>query len=1000
MAQQYASIKSIDAITGLESNDAFLELLCHVTDAKMPCEVMLLGIDNFKAINNLYSYAFGNLVLQYFTKEVQSVLPPSAKLFRLDGDRFGIIYLDGLHGECEKIFEKVSKQSPHIEDDSIFFTVSAGICYCPEYGEDGNSLYMNASLALEHAKIGAKNALKYYTPAISQQVKKRMFLLERLRKSIANDFEFFTLYYQPIIDNSEKSIYGCEALLRFKDDAFAKEVSPMEFIPLLESSGMIVDVGKWVVKTALAQCAKWQKVKPNFHMSINVSACQLDDSSFFDYILDEISKYNIPPNTVILELTESEQTTLKKIRNFFDSMRKQGIQTAFDDFGTGYASLDIFRQVSVDKLKIDRSFLERITDNIADQTLLKSILDMCKKMNILVCIEGIETQEMEHIVSQMNPHLLQGYKYSRPIPATDFETRYFQETVSEKHLEHIEDSPFAFTEHRPAQPMTLSEIVNNSYSGIFQVGMDKEFTFLTCNEGYRRMLGYTAREMEEKFGNKALGFVHPDDVEWVSQEIISQLMQGDTVNIEFRVVRADGRAIWILGTGNLVRTTEGNPSLIVNIIENDRRKQKNLRNESKLELYEKILTLLPTGIKYIRFDPCFTIEYISPGFLSILGYTEQEVFELFDGKYINFVHPDDREKTTSDVLEQLEKGDVVHLHYRAICKDGSAVWMDTISRLLPTDDDGIQRWCSSVVNVTDTITEEEMNRSLNIQSRLHKASDLWGEVVFEYYFASKQLFVSESFTNMFGYSIPENGMIDPELIFGENTADFAQLLTQTSEDEAPAPLEIPVLRADGSTLWCRVFTSNSEQIGGESVSVIGKIYDIDAEYTERERLRIASQTDSLTGLYNKGFSEQSVTALLEQAPEALYSCWLIDVDDFKIINDTVGHLAGDTVLVEISNRLRNFFHENTVIGRIGGDEFLVFDTHETLDEKTLVKTGNDLLSILQETVVLEQGEIIPKVSIGVSCYPKDGKKFNELYQSADKALYRAKDLGKSNVCFN
>ncbi|MGL5259528.1 MAG: diguanylate cyclase domain-containing protein [Lachnospiraceae bacterium] len=1000
MNSQNHLINEVDTLTGLRRSYAFLNTLTRIANEKKQCEVMLIGIDNFRTINNLYTYAFGNQVIQNLGQSIQEVLPPSAEVFRLDGDNFGIICMGEKVKQCETIFRKISKQAQWIDDIFISFTLSAGICSCPDFCGDGDELFANVGLALEQAKIGTKHCCHYYTPDISDRIKSDMFLLERLRISIANGFEGFELYYQPIMNQDEKTIYGCEALLRFFDKHFQEGVSPYRFVPLLERSGLILEVGRWVINAAIAQCAKWKQLAPDFCININIAASQLDDIDFPDYIIKVATKYKVPANSIILELTESEQTAFEKIRTFFDCMRKNGFQTALDDFGTGYASLDIFRQVSADELKIDRSFLERITDNVTDQILLKTILDMCRKMNIMVCVEGIEDDDIEHVVSQMNPHLLQGYKYGRPVGAIEFEYYYLKNHEPEKvEVEEVTaDSPFSYTKHRPAQPMSLSAIVNNAYSGIFQVGMDQEFTFLTCNEGYRRMLGYTAREMEEKFENKALGFVHPDDTEWVNQEILRQLKQGDTINIEFRIVRADGRPIWILGTGNVVRTSEGNPSLIVNIIENDKRKRENLANYKELESYRKILELLPTGIKCIRYDADFTIEYISPGFLSMLGYTKEEIFGQFEGKYINLVFEEDRSNAINEVLEQLQTSDVVHLRYRTICKDGRIVWLETISRLFEKDQDGIQRCYSSVVNITETITEEVKNYSLNIYNRLQKAAKLWGEVLYEYNFVSKQLVVSESFSSMFGYDVPENGVIDSEIIFRGKNKTLIAFFEQAYKGKEPTPIELPAICKDETVIWCRILVHTPEKIGGENISVIGKIINVDVEYKEREKLRVASQTDSLTGLFNKGSVDLNIADKLSENPDFTYICWVLDVDDFKIINDSMGHFAGDKLLVTIGERLRKCFRKTDIVGRIGGDEFLVFATGSSEFDWQIEK-ANQLIESLQAPINLNDQEIRPSISIGISCYPKDGKNFNELYQNADKALYRAKAAGKNNYCF-
>lgn len=994
-SQQYQSM-GVDALTSLEGNYAFLNLLSSMAQQKKPCEIMVLGIDNFKSINSLYTYSFGDKVLQHFAWELSRFLPADALLFRLDGDSFGIVCMGETIGQCSEIYHKIPLKPRIIDGLSVSFTVSAGICQCPAHGEDGNQLFDNANLALTQAKSGTKKSCRQYVPEMSERIKRDMLLLERLRNSVAQDFSGFSLCFQPIMKSDTKELHGCEALLRWHDKLFPDGVSPYLFVPLLERSGLIGEVGQWVIRTAFAQCAAWQKTAPDLCMNINVSARQLDDSAFPAYVMQQLSDHGLPPQSITLELTESAQNDFEKIQKSFDYLRKQGLQTALDDFGTGYASLDIFRQVSADELKIDRSFLDRITDDVTDQVLLKSIIDMCRKMNIVVCVEGVENPDIEHVVSQMKPQLLQGYQYSRPIPPEQFAAQYLSGHVAKASV-RAEQSPVVYSKYRPAKPMTFSAIVNNAHSGIFQVGMDEEFTFLTCNEGYRRMLGYTAREMEERFGNKALGFVHPDDMEAVNEEIRNQLGQGDTVTIEFRVVRADGCPIWILGTGNVVRSSSGNPSLIVNIIENDKRKTESLRREKLLAQYEKILTLLPTGIKYIRYDADFTIEYISPGFLSILGFTLQEVMEDFEGKYINLIYEEDRQQVFNDALNQVQSSDVVLLRYRSVCKDGRLVWMETVSRLCPADEDGIQRCCSSVVDVTETITPEEKSRALNITNRVQKASRLWGEVMFEYNFITGKMVMSESFIALFGYPLPENGAIDPALIFQKNTVHLMQLLSNAQAGAQLQPIEIAARRADGETIWCRVLVHPSDKIGEAMISAIGKIINITEEYTEREQLRLASQTDSLTKLYNKGAIEMNISQLLVEQPTNTYACWILDVDDFKRVNDTLGHLVGDRLLQAIAERLQQAFRKTDILGRIGGDEYLIFAECDG-DAEWLANRGEQVMELLREPLQLGEQMVYPTLSVGIACYPKDGTTFSELYPNADKALYRVKAAGKNGFC--
>lgn len=344
-------------------------------------------------------------------------------------------------------------------------------------------------------------------------------------------------------------------------------------------------------------------------------------------------------------------------------------------------------------------------------------------MNMSVYVEGIENKETLKIIEQMRPEILQGFYYNEPINAEKFYEHYFekniesinyQEDVISKELSIEKEKSMVYSAFTPTHSMNIKELVDNAYAGIFQVGMNPEFTFLTCNEGYRRMLGYTIKEMEEKFKNQALGFVHPDDMEYVNYEIRRQLGISDIVTIEFRVVKSDGTPIWILGTGNVVKGKQGSKSLIVVIIENDRLKKRSLEMEESYWKYRRVLDNIPACVKCIHFDENFTLDYISPSFISLIGYTEKEIKSKFDGKYINLIIEEDRRVVLGDMISQVNSGDIVTLHYHVRCKDNRLISLETISRLCENDKDGKKYFYSSIVDVTEAtdVTSEKVIKNL------------------------------------------------------------------------------------------------------------------------------------------------------------------------------------------------------------------------------------------------------------------------------------------------
>ncbi len=1007
--RERGSVNMANDIKDLHSNLEFRRKLDKLSQTEECWGIMILGLDGFKRINNLYSYSFGDKVLESFAVQVCAVLPEGTHLYKLDGDCFGILQQDATTSQLQAYFESfqyIVQNNIVVEQTTISLAISGGICFFPADGQDGETLHKNARFALIESKESGGSRCTVLSAELLNKVQFSMNLLEHIKQSVHNQFEGFSLHYQPLVLTQNGELYGCEVLLRWRHEGFPDGVSPYEFIPILENYGMIIDVGNWVLENAIKQLAVWTKYMPDFQMSINVSSIQFENPYFKLFVIDTLRKYGVNPNLVTLELTESGQiTNVEYVSEIFNFLRSQGIKIAFDDFGTGYASLEIFRVLSADELKIDRSFLSRISYDVTDQKIISQLIQLCDSMNMFVCVEGIETKEIETIAKQLNPKLLQGYYYSVPLSEQDFYEAYFSEgNQRTSKVEEVDEAlqSMAYSAHRPAQPMTMDEIVDNVYAGIFQVAMDQEFTFLTCNEGYRRMLGYTAMEMDQLFHNRALGFVHPDDISRVNEEIRRQLGMGDTVTIEFRVQRSDGTPIWILGTGNVVKGKNGTPSLAIVIIDNNTFKMENLRIAAENARHQTILNRIPTGIKYLRFDKDFTLEYISDGFLSILGYTRYEIQTLFENKYLNLIYEEDREKVINDVLEQLKLGDMVVLHYRSICKDGSLIWLETVSCLYPADADGVQRCCSSVVNVTETITEQKKQRAISLATRYQQAATLWGDIVFEYSFESKEFNLSANFEGIFGreeFHTLEEAL---EITHQDDREPLLQALQDIREhpDQAAVSVEVRMKLGNGEYVWCAFHCNQPDKIGDEPISVVGKLYKIDDEFQKQQELIKKLEIDTLTGLLNKSAIERyALKRMLEVDANDQFALFIIDIDQFKSINQTYGHVLGDEILQILARRLQSIFKEKDLVARTGGDEFTVMTSFPN-GCQFIESKCEKILRTMEDPVKLGECMLNLHVSVGVSTQKEQAIKFYDLYQQGNMALYRAKEMGKGQFCIS
>lgn len=389
--------------------------------------LMFIDIDNFKTINDKYSFTFGNAVLKAFANILGECCSKCFRIYRLEGDKFAIIMLNATKKTVQTYFERISgiaQNSNLVADKPISFTVSGGACLFPDDGSEYDVLYKNLDYALSKSKLEGKNRLTFFSKELLEKHLYMIELLEDLKEGVKNNFKGFELYYQPLFKNSNGLLYGGEALLRWKSDKF-DNVYPSDFIPLLEDNGYIYDVGLWVVENALIQTKAWREIYPDFKMNVNASYKQFENSNFISDVLKLLDKLAMPASSLIIELTEScNVKDFSMLKESLECFRNAGIEVALDDFGTGYSSIAVLRELPTDWVKIDHSFVAKIMNNAKDEIIIKHIISLCSALGITVCVEGIENYEICSVIREYEPDILQGYYYSVPVPAIDFEEQF------------------------------------------------------------------------------------------------------------------------------------------------------------------------------------------------------------------------------------------------------------------------------------------------------------------------------------------------------------------------------------------------------------------------------------------------------------------------------------------------------------------------------------------------------------------------------------------------
>lgn len=387
-----------------------------------PLQFVVLGLDGFKHVNDLYNKDFGDEVLRVIGQRIQGMLPPYASVYRLDGDEFAVC-VSGTKDNAEEIYRSVSESFRHQQEyagKKYFCTVSAGSASYPDDASSYAELLQYASYSLQQAKQQGRNRLVPFSPDILDRQLRSLEMVELLRESIDRQYKDFEIYYQPQIDTSTRRVIGAEALARWSCAKYGS-VSPAEFIPLLEQSGLIVPFGKWVFRQAVAQCREWTKIRPDFVVSVNFSYLQVTSDNMVPFMKDTLERFGLSPANLVVEFTESCMIREnRRIHEIFESIRSLGVRIAMDDFGTGYSSLGMLKNSPADIVKIDRTFVRDILNSRFDATFIHFVVALCHDVNIKVCLEGVEREEEFHHVLPMKIDYIQGFLFGRPVNADLF----------------------------------------------------------------------------------------------------------------------------------------------------------------------------------------------------------------------------------------------------------------------------------------------------------------------------------------------------------------------------------------------------------------------------------------------------------------------------------------------------------------------------------------------------------------------------------------------------
>ncbi|WP_096201132.1 sensor domain-containing protein [Bacillus sp. FJAT-45350] len=418
-----------DELTGLPNRRYFrhklIEILKKAEKDNEQVAILCIDLDRFKMINDTFGHRYGDLLLKSVAARLKDSLRPEDIIARYGGDEF-IISLSTV--TCEEIKQLARRilsaldVAFRLDRNDHFTTCSIGISVFPQDGETIEELAQKADIAINRVKAEGKNNFQFYISDMDSAISREVLIEKNLRKALENNE--LELFYQPKVNVATEQVIGMEALLRWKNSELGF-VSPAEFIPIAEETGLIVPIGDWVIKQACIQNKQWQeKGYAPIRVSVNLSVRQFQESGLVQNIEMILKETNLDPQYLELEITENIAVHEKEFVNHkLHSIREKGISISIDDFGTGYSSLSYLKDYPIDTLKIDKSFVDEITKT-GDSSIVRAIIAMSHSLHLKVIAEGVEDLEQLQFLRKHNCNEIQGYFISKPLPAHEFETNF------------------------------------------------------------------------------------------------------------------------------------------------------------------------------------------------------------------------------------------------------------------------------------------------------------------------------------------------------------------------------------------------------------------------------------------------------------------------------------------------------------------------------------------------------------------------------------------------
>lgn len=397
--------------------------------------VLFIDLDDFKHINDGLGHQYGDILLQQIAAGLTGIPGIRGHCYRMGGDEFIIIIGPELYDELGKMVANIKtlfNKPWYLMETEYFCTMSMGIAVFPDNSVDVHEITRMADVAMYEAKRSGKNGYAYYSSEVENSTAKRLDIENNMRQAVSTGIDEFVVFYQPVVNVNTQMCTSCEALVRWDSKALGF-MGPGEFIPLAEYLGLITSIGDYVLEEACRRCKLWNdNGYPDFYINVNLSVVQLLQKNVVENIKRILDKTGVNPKNIVLEITESFAINdMQRVMDIIIGLKKLGPRIALDDFGTGYSSLNYIKQLPLDIIKVDKTFIDDIVEDDYAQAFIKLIVDLSKTIGTKIVVEGVEHKEQFELLKSLGVDYIQGYYFGKPVPANIFEEKNLEGRLGE-----------------------------------------------------------------------------------------------------------------------------------------------------------------------------------------------------------------------------------------------------------------------------------------------------------------------------------------------------------------------------------------------------------------------------------------------------------------------------------------------------------------------------------------------------------------------------------------